>query len=56
VTNKQATRSGKINNLKVKFSPFSSKEAYFGNLELNVKFDLSKGNFCNTLPKRLYPQ
>jgi len=53
VTDKQATRSGKINNLKVKFSLLYSKEAYFRNLVLNVKFELNKGNFCNTLVTRL---
>ena len=49
VADKQATRSGKINNITLKFSLFSSKEAYFRNLVLNVKFELSKDNFCNTL-------
>ena len=56
VTDKQTTKSGKINNLKVKFSLLSSKEAYFRNLVLNVKFELNKGNFCNTLITRLYLQ
>lgn len=55
MTDKQVTRSGKINNPKVEFSLFSSKEAYFRNLVLNVKFELSKGNFYNTLVTRLYP-
>jgi hypothetical protein len=55
MTDKQVTRSGKINNPKVEFSLFSSKEAYFRNLVLNVKFELSKGNFYNTLITRLYP-
>ena len=54
VTDKQVTRSGKINNLRVKFSLFSSKETYFRNLVINVKFELCMGNFCNTLVKRLY--
>jgi len=48
VTDKQARRSGKINNLKVKFFLLSSKGAYFRNLVLNFKFELSNGNFCNT--------
>ena len=54
MTDKQVTRSGKINNLRVKFSLFSSKETYFRNLVINVKFELCMGNFCNTLVKRLY--
>jgi hypothetical protein len=56
VMDKQATRSGKINNLKLILNLFSYKESFFRNLVLNVKFDLSNGNFYNTLLTRLYPQ